>query len=216
MPRTVKLHNPDEYRGYEINNKYTYDKRQLNKIIDALEYYKTLAIATGDEYVVFDVTLNVDVSMLSTEDLDDVMLDQRLIRFNPNQFKDVLSDDKYYYRWTREFKTDYGAGSHYHLMIIANNLNVTDRIELQRQLETLIGVRSSFVAKRTNQDSPYHHLANELDDAVLRHCYRAKLDQKVDGDIRSFDGCRKLKPLLPSSKYRIVKQHEPTIPPVAA
>jgi hypothetical protein len=45
-----------------------------------------------------------------------------------------------------------------------------------------------------------------LRDCVNRHSYRAKLDQKLDFTKRTFDGSRKLKPLLALSTYLESKQ----------
>lgn len=50
------------------------------------------------------------------------------------------------------------------------------------------------------------HDRDGLADAINRHSYRAKLDQKIDGVKRTFDGSRKLKPLQPLSSYLESKQ----------
>ena len=80
-------------------------------------------------------------------------------------------------------------------------------MELHEQLEALDGVRSVYIANRPNAKTPFHNLKENgkdgLEDAILRHCYRAKLDQKLEGDRRSFDGSRKLKPLEPVSPRRL-------------
>lgn len=204
MPRVVKLTNPIEYRGYQLNDKYTYDKDQLNTIISALEFYRELSILDSSNYMVFDITVNVADHYITSEELDDVFLDVSSLRFNPSKIKEnVLTPDKFYFRWTREYKDDYGAGLHYHFMVIANNISRTKVMELQEQIEALDGVRSTYISNREERTTPFHYLSqigdDGLDDAVLRHCYRAKLDQKLEGDRRTFDGSRCLKALLPSS-----------------
>ena len=206
MPRTVKLTNPTQYRGFKVNDKYSYDKDQLNKIVDALEFYHELSVKDPESnYMVFDITVNVEDHHVTSDDLDDVFFDPSSLRFNPSTIKEnVLTPDKFYFRWTREYKTDYGAGLHYHFMVIANNINRTKVMELHEQIEALDGVRSVFVSPRLGTTNKLFHYLNQLgddglDDAVTRHCYRAKLDQKLDGDLRTFDGSRVLKALLPSS-----------------
>jgi len=205
MPRVVKLTNPKEYRGYQVNDKYTYDKDQLNKIVDALEFYHELSLSDpSSNYMAFDITVNVEDHHVTSEDLDEVFFDESSLRFNPSAIKEnVLTPDKFYFRWTREYKDDYGAGLHYHLMVIANNISRTKVMELSEQIKALDGVRSVFISPRQNTKTPFHYLKqlgdDGLDDAILRHCYRAKLDQKLEGDKRTFDGSRGLKALLPSS-----------------
>lgn len=205
MPRTVKLTKPTEYRGFKVNDKYDYDKDQLNKIVDALEFYHELSVKdTSSNYMVFDITVNVEDYLLTSDDLDEVFLDPSELRFNPSIIKEnVLTPDKFYFRWTREYKTEYGAGLHYHFMVIANNISRSKVMELHEQIEALDGVRSVFISNREERTTPFHYLKQTgddgLEDAVARHCYRAKLDQKLDGDRRTFDGSRSLKALLPSS-----------------
>jgi len=208
MPRVVKLTNPKEYRGFKVNDKYTYDKDQLNKIVDALEFYHELSVSdSSSNYMVFDITVNVEDHHVTSDDLDDVFFDASSLRFNPSKIKEnVLIPDKFYFRWTREYKTDYGAGLHYHFMVIANNINRSKVMEVHEQIEALNGVRSVFVSPRLGTNKLFHYLSQigdeGLDDAVLRYCYRAKLDQKLEGDRRTFDGSRCLKALLPSSPRR--------------
>jgi hypothetical protein len=92
-------------------------------------------------------------------------------------------------------------------MVIANNISRNKVMELHEQLEALDGVRSVYIANRPNTKTPFHNLKeygeNGLEDAVLRHCYKAKLDQKLEGDKRTFDGSRDLRPLLPVSPRRM-------------
>lgn len=208
MPRQSELHNPKEHRGYVVNDKYIYEKKQLNTIVDALEFYHELSVsAPSSNYMVFDITINVEDYHVTSEDLDEVFFDPSSLRFNPSKIKEnVLTPDKFYFRWTREYKTEYGAGLHYHFMVIANNINRSKVMELCDQIKELDGVRSVYCAPRQNADTPFHYLnrigENGLDDAVTRHCYRAKLDQKLEGDLRTFDGSRVLKALLPSSLRR--------------
>lgn len=208
MPRVVKLINPKEHRGFKVNDKYSYDKDQLNKIVDALEFYHELSLTDkNSNYMVFDITVNVEDHYVTSEELDDVFFDIRSLRFNPSKIKEnVLTPDKFYFRWTREYKNEYGAGLHYHFMVIANNISRSKVMELCDQIKELDGVRSAYCAPRQNAEIPFHYLnwigENGLDDAVTRHCYRAKLDQKLDGDRRTFDGSRDLRPLEPSSPRR--------------
>lgn len=208
MPRTVKLIKPTEYRGYKVNNKYDYAKDQLDKIIDALEFYHELSVKDPlSNYVVFDITVNVEDHNVTSDDLDDVFFDPSSLRFNPSTIKEnVLTPDKFYFRWTREYKTEYGAGLHYHFMVIANNINRSNVMDLCKQIKALDGVRNGYISNREERTTPFHYLSqigdDGLNDAVLRHCYRAKLNQKLAGDLRSFDGSRGLKALLPSSPRR--------------
>ena len=208
MPRTVKLTNPTQYRGFKVNEKYNYDKDQLNKIVDALEFYHELSVKDPESnYMVFDITVNVEYHHVTSDDLDDVFFDPSSLRFNPSTIKkNVLKPDKFYLRWTREYKTDYGAGLHYHFMVIANNINRSKVMDLYKQIEALDGVRSVYISNREERTTPFHYLSqigdDGLNDAVLRHSYRAKLNQKLAGDLRSFDGSRGLKALLPSSPRR--------------
>lgn len=204
MPRVSKLVQPKSYKGYEVNDKYNYDKKQLNKIIEALEYYHQLSIVNPTtNYQVFDITVNVEDDISLNTDMDDILFDDDVLRFNPSVFKDVLTPDKFFFRWTREYKTEYGAGLHYHLMVIANNISRNKVMELHSQIEALDGVRSVYVANRDETTTPFHYLKQNgkdgLEDSILRHCYKAKLDQKISWDKRSFDGSRKLKPLEPTS-----------------
>lgn len=210
MPRVITLVNPTTFKGYPVNNQYTYDKDQLNTIVEALEYYHDLSVQDPlSNYQVFDITVNVDEDEYEPKqtDLDDILLDKDLLRFNPSKIKEnVLTPDKYFFRWTREYKTKYGAGLHYHFMVIANNISRNKVMELQEQIEALDGVRSTWVAPRENLNTPFHYLRKTkdgLEDAILRHCYRAKLDQKLEGDKHTFDGSRKLKPLEPVSPRRL-------------
>lgn len=211
MPRVITLVNPTTFKGYVVNDQYTYDKDQLNTIVEVLEYYHDLSVQdTLSNYQVFDITINVDEDEYEPKqtDLDDILLDKDLLRFNPSKIKEnVLTPDKYFFRWTREYKTKYGAGLHYHFMVIANNISRNKVMELHEQLEALDGVRSVYIANRSNTNTPFHYLKKTgkdgLEDAILRHCYRAKLDQKLEGDRHTFDGSRKLKPLEPVSPRRL-------------
>lgn len=209
MPRPSKLHNPKSHKGYAVNDKYTYDKNQLNTIIKALEYYHRLSTTEhSSNYQVFDITVNVEDDSSLFMDMDDILFDNSSLRFNPSKIKEsVLTPDKYFFRWTREYKTEYGAGLHYHFMVIANNISRSKVMELHEQLEALDGVRSVWISPREGSKELFHHLKQNgedgLEDAILRHCYRAKLDQKLAGDRRSFDGSRKLKPLEPVSPRRL-------------
>jgi hypothetical protein len=209
MPRVPEVTKPTTYMGFKVNDQYTYARPQLDKIITALEFYHRLSIEDPTaNYMVFDITINVEAPDFSSLDLDDIHFDASTLRFNPSKIKEsVLTPDHYYFRWTREYKTEYGAGLHYHFMVIANNISRNKVMELHKQLEALDGVRSVYIANRSNTNTPFHNLKeygeNGLEDAVLRHCYKAKLDQKLEGDKRTFDGSRGLKPLLPVSPRRI-------------
>lgn len=209
MPRPSKLYNPKSHKGYPVNDRYTYDEDQLNTIVEVLEYYHALSKTDPlSNYQVFDITINVEDDRSLSVDMDDIFFNASLLRFNPSTIKEnVLTPDKYFFRWTREYKTQYGAGLHYHFMVIANNISRSKVMELQEKIEALDGVRSVYIANRPNLKTPFHHLKttgeNGLEDAILRHCYRAKLDQKLKGDRRTFDGSRKLKPLEPVSPRRL-------------
>lgn len=223
MPRR-KIINGDvgEYRNYNINEKYTYDQVQLDIIIDALEYYKELLDQDStSEYVAFDITINIDETTKSQlfmgEHYDDGF---EYVAFNPNSLKQVLPAENYYYRWTREFKTNHGMGEHYHLMVIANHFPPSQLRTIQESVKNLDGVLTAFLSPRDLEDDDprgkihFHWLNHDgvdgIDDAVNRHCYRAKLEQKLKGMKRSFDGSREMKPLLPVSirkQQQFIAQH---------
>lgn len=213
MPRRKVIYGSGGvYKGYSINNKYDYDGKQLDIIIEALEYYKKQSISdVSSDYVVFEITINVNETtkspLFNPADYDDGYSD--LSSFNPNSLKSILPADQFFYRWTREYKDDHGMGEHYHLMIIANHFPLRDMRAIQQAVEKLDGVKTAFITPRLLQDDDhrnrvhFHWLSRDgvdgIEDAVLRHCYRAKLDQKIDGMTRSFDGSRVLKPLIPIS-----------------
>ena len=172
------------------------------------------------DYVVFDITINIDETtksqLFNGEHYDDGL---EYVAFNPNSLKQVLPAENYYYRWTREFKTKYGMGEHYHLMVIANHFPKSVKNDT-RSCENLDGVLTVFLSPRELEDDDprgkihFHWLNRDgvdgIDDAVTRHCYRAKLDQKLDGMKRSFDGSREMKPLLPVSsrkQQQFIAQH---------
>lgn len=223
MPRR-KIINGDvgEYRNYNINDIYTYDQVQLDIIIDALEYYQELSEQDStSDYVVFDITINIDETtksqLFNGEHYDDGL---EYVAFNPNSLKQVLPAENYYYRWTREFKTNHGMGEHYHLMVIANHFPPSQLRTIQESVKNLDGVLTVFLSPRELEDDDprgkihFHWLNRDgvdgIDDAVTRHCYRAKLDQKLDGMKRSFDGSREMKPLLPVSsrkQQQFIAQH---------
>ena len=223
MPRR-KIINGDvgEYRNYNINDIYTYDQVQLDIIIDALEYYQELSEQDStSDYVVFDITINIDETtksqLFNGEYYDDGL---EYVAFNPNSLKKVLPAENYYYRWTREFKTNHGMGEHYHLMVIANHFPPSQLRTIQESVKNLDGVLTAFLSPRELEDDDprgkihFHWLNRDgvdgIDDAVTRHCYRAKLDQKLDGMKRSFDGSREMKPLLPVSsrkQQQFIAQH---------
>lgn len=224
MPRR-KIINGDvgEYRNYNINDIYTYDQVQLDIIIDALEYYQELSEQDStSDYVVFDITINIDETTKSQlfmgEHYDDGL---EYVAFNPNSLKQVLPAENYYYRWTREFKTNHGMGEHYHLMVIANHFPPSQLRTIQESVKNLDGVLTVFLSPRDLEDDDprgkihFHWLNRDgvdgIDDAVNRHCYRAKLEQKLKGMKRSFDGSREMKPLLPVSirkQQQFIAQHD--------
>ncbi len=211
-----------EHRNYNINKKYSYDQDQLDIIIDALEYYQELSEQDStSDYVVFDITINIDETtksqLFNGEYYDDGL---EYVAFNPNSLKKVLPAENYYYRWTREFKTNHGMGEHYHLMVIANHFPPSQLRTIQESVKNLDGVLTAFLSPRELEDDDprgkihFHWLNRDgvdgIDDAVTRHCYRAKLDQKLDGMKRSFDGSREMKPLLPVSsrkQQQFIAQH---------
>lgn len=211
-----------EHRNYNINKKYSYDQDQLDIIIDALEYYQELSEQDStSDYVVFDITINIDETtksqLFNGEHYDDGL---EYVAFNPNSLKKVLPAENYYYRWTREFKTNHGMGEHYHLMVIANHFPPSQLRTIQEAVKNLDGVLTAFLSPRELEDDDprgkihFHWLNRDgvdgIDDAVTRHCYRAKLDQKLKGMKRSFDGSREMKPLLPVSlrkQQQFIAQH---------
>lgn len=203
-----------------INSKYKYDKNQLDFIIRTLEYYRYLStISSESDYVVFDITINIDETSKSPyfnqSNFDDGS--SYPAEFQPNHLKSVLTSEYYFYRWTREFKESHGMGEHYHLMVIANHFPVTKLDELRRNVELLDGVKTAFISPRRLEDDDHRkmvhfHWLNQtnsidgIEDAITRHCYRAKLDQKLEYMTRSFDGCRDLKPLLPVSEVNYARK----------
>lgn len=218
MPRTTKIANTGIYRGYEIKARYEYDVRQLNKIIDALEFYSNqAAIDKTSDYVVFDITIKVTDTTASPF-FDPYLHDDGYNNyFNVNDLKNILSDEYFYYRWTREWSQK--NQEHYHLMVIANHLPKTEYMaSLHQSIMDLSGVKSVFISPRQLNDYDHrnkvhfhwlhkdHDDIDGLNDAINRHSYRAKLDQKINGVKRTFDGCRALKPLRPiSSRLQSLK-----------
>jgi DNA polymerase II large subunit len=104
-------------------------------------------------------------------------------------------------------------------MVIANHPAMTGFIEVrQKNIMSLTGVKSVFISPRLLDDSDHRgkihfhwlnkdkHNRDGLADAINRFSYRAKLDQKIDGIKRTFDGSRKLKPLQPLSVSLETKQ----------
>ncbi|CAA0222957.1 MULTISPECIES: hypothetical protein [Acinetobacter calcoaceticus/baumannii complex] len=187
IPRRIILHNPKDYRDYHLNSKYSYDKKQLDKIINALEYYKELAILENHNYVVFSFTVYPN----------------KKSKFNVADLKSIFPVDQYFYRWTREYKDLYQVGEHYHLMVIANNTNNTRCFDLRNEIATLKGVKACYFAPRKGhlENSFFHNLSYESEDAVSRYCYYSKIDQKQNITTRSYDGSRNLKPLKPVKSY---------------
>jgi hypothetical protein len=213
MPRRRVVHSLDIYRGYGIKDKYSYDASQLDTIINALNFYtEESSTDKGSNYVVFDITIKVKDSPISPYfdplAFDDGYQDQ----FDVNNLKTILPESQYFYRWTREWSDK--NQEHYHLMVVANHPAKTGFIEtLQTDIKSLIGVKSVFISPRLLDEGDhrrmihFHWLNSDVQgrdglvDAINRHSYRAKLDQKIDGVKRTFDGSRKLKPLQPLSTY---------------
>lgn len=197
------------YKGYKINPSYNYDKRQLDKILDSLEYYFNLSkIHLTSNYVAFEITLNIEETSKSPffnpSDYDDGL--SELAFFDTNKLKKVFPIDSYFYLWTREFKTEYSTGEHYHFMVIANHISLEELKKKYKELLNIIGVKSVYIAPRLLPiDDPrtkahFHYLrqwdgVDGIKDAFLRYCYNAKVEQKISSLRRSFDGCRNLKPL---------------------
>lgn len=212
MPRTTVVKNQSTYMGYSIKDKYVYDRVQLIKIVKALEFYRKESLKDPvSDYVVFDITIKVHDTQVSPFydplDHDDGLNDF----FDVNAMKDILPDENFYYRWTREWSKK--NQEHYHFVVIANHVPKQDYLpRLQKAISDLVGVKAAFISPRLLADDDhrgsihFHWLGKEpdaidgLDDAVNRHSYKAKLDQKLDGVKRTFDGCRVLKPLVPLSK----------------
>ena len=64
MPRRKVVSNVGFHRGYEIKEKYSYDGKQLNAVIDALEFYhKESERDKGSNYVVFDIIIEIKYRM---------------------------------------------------------------------------------------------------------------------------------------------------------
>lgn len=227
MPRRKVVSNVGFHRGYDIKEKYSYDEKQLNAVIDALEFYhKESERDKGSNYVVFDITIKVKDSPVSPYfdpmSFDDGYQDQ----FDINTLKEILPESHYFYRWTREWSEK--NQEHYHLMVIANHPTKTGFIEqLTNAIQSLSGVKSVFISPRLLGDDDHRrmihfhwlnkavHDKDGLADAVNRHSYKAKLDQKNDGVKRTFDGSRKLKSLQPLSTYLESKQVKQQLSKVA-
>lgn len=212
MPRTVTVKNQSNYMGYSIKDRYEYNEVQLIRIIKALEFYHKESLKDpSSNYVVFDITIKVNDTTASPFyeplDYDDGLNDF----FDVNDMKDILPDEYFYYRWTREWSKK--NQEHYHFVVIANHVPRQDYLpKLQQDVSNLVGVKAAFISPRLLSDDdhrPYIHFhwlnkapddTDGLNDAVNRHSYKAKLDQKLPGVKRTFDGCRVLKPLIPLSK----------------
>ncbi|MEG0580347.1 MAG: hypothetical protein RR490_10570 [Niameybacter sp.] len=212
MPRVKSISGVDAYKGYAIKEKYEYDVRQLDKIIEILEYYRELSLIDDmSDYVVFDITIKVHDTPVSPYfnpcDNDDGFTDS----FNVNDLKEILSEEHFFYRWTREWSQK--NREHYHLIVIANHIPKSEYMaSLHQLISSVQGVKSVFISPRLLADDDhrriihFHWLNRDIDsvdglnDAINRHSYKAKLDQKLDGIRRTFDGSRILKPLMPISK----------------
>jgi hypothetical protein len=109
---------------------------------------------------------------------------------------------------------------HYHLMEKANHFPPTQLITIKESVKNLYRELTAFISPRELEDDDprgkihFHWLNRDgvdgIDDAVTRHCYRAKLVQKLAGMKRSFDGRREMKPLLPVSsrkQQQFIAQH---------
>lgn len=212
MPRIVTVKNQSTYMGYSIKDKYEYNEVQLITIIKALEFYHKESLKDpSSNYVVFDITIKVNDTTASPyyEPSDD---DNGLQRFfDVNNMKNILPDENFFYRWTREWSKK--NQEHYHFVVIANHVPKQDYLpKLQKTISNMVGVKAAFISPRLLADddhrgSLHFHWLNKapddmdgLNDAVNRHSYKAKLDQKLNGVKRTFDGCRVLKPLIPLSK----------------
>lgn len=218
MGRIVKVKAGTKiYRTYRINDKYDYDKDQINIIIEALEFYRNESIVDRtSDYVVFDITINVNDSFeaisqlpdFNISDYDDNSLNAAGI-FKITSLSKLLPREQFFYRWTREFKKDHGCGEHYHLMVIANHVAIADLMRLQQSISDLEGVKTVFISPRKLEDDDhrrtihFHWLSRETDhvdglnDAVYRYAYRTKLSQKIPNVRKSFDGTRELISLAP-------------------
>ena len=212
MPRTLTVKNQSNYMGYSIKDRYEYNEVQLIKIIKAFEFYRKESLKDPfSNYVVFDITIKVNDTTASPYYFpidDDNGLQQF---FDVNDMKDILPDEHFFYRWTREWSKK--NQEHYHFVVIANHVPRQDYMpQLQQDISNWVGVKSAYISPRLLADddhrgSLHFHWLNKapddmdgLNDAVNRHSYKAKLDQKLKGVKRTFDGCRVLKPLLPLSK----------------
>lgn len=222
MPRPIILNNIDEYRGYPLKPKYRYNKQQLDHIIDALEYYQSLSRDTSNlsnlnsKYMVFDITIQFD-KRITVNDHSLACDDGGFQEFNFNDLTKVLDRDYFYYRYTKELSEKYG--NHCHLMVIGNHVPIQFLKDVQKNILELHGVRTAFVSPRKTSSKAvehFHYLNKEpfdqdgLYDCIERMSYRAKVDQKEDLEetklkYRSFDGTRKLKPLLPCSRMKYNK-----------
>ncbi|WP_269915586.1 hypothetical protein [Acinetobacter sp. HY1485] len=221
MPRQIIITNPTNYKGYKLNPKYSYDKQQLNTIIKALEYYSDLSSEDlNSNYMVFDVTIQLEEPTTINDDVfscDDGGYE--FLEFNYNDLTKLLDRKHFYYRYSKEISPKYGR--HCHLMVIGNHVSLNFLLgKLKLDIENLDGVKTAYISPRKFNDdllvshkSPerkhFHYLKRSpdhkdgLNDCVFRMGYRAKVDQKpkyMTKNYRSFDGTRKLKPLLPRSE----------------
>lgn len=205
MPREKLIHNPCEYGGYNLNNKYSYALNILDDtIIRTLEHYHQKANATGDDYQVIEVTVAVNEPDYSEHQYDD--MNAAPIHFEPSEVRNVISRNNYWWCWTREQSKR--RGEHYHFMFIycGGDDNKHGRY-LQNKLASMAGVKSAYCSPRIEKEPKQwaHKLSmrgeDGLDDAVTRYSYRAKVDQKpYSRGKRTFEKCQ-LNNLIPKKSF---------------
>lgn len=212
MPRVKKLVHPHQYRGYVVNDSYTYNQKVLDEfIINPLEYFRAEGLSSGKDYQVIEATITVrynSETYYDTSTVDDpaFSLNKLSLAFDPKNIRKALDPTHYWWCWTKEYSCY--RGMHYHLMIIyCNGMEQNVWHKVQKSLEPLNGVISAFVSSRQGftRKRWCHYLNDDgehgIDDAVSRYCYRAKMDQKQKVTGRRTFGRNKLAPLLPLNPF---------------
>lgn len=158
-----------QYKGFALNENYAYDPLQLPKILNLL--YQ--ARVTYKRPYVCHIQIGIDLDA-----------------FQPRTIRELLRSQlkKYLYFWTLEYT--FRKKYHIHLMVAfdrSDHYHHQVPFFLRSALKSLTGVSGVFAPSRKGMDSEWlHDLKTEFDDAVLRYCYMAKVEQKKAIKCRSF------------------------------
>lgn len=168
------------FDGFVLNEKYKYDKKQLELMIGFLNQCRQ---TMSDARVFFMCASLVDEKNWARQWNDMLRL---------KSFSDVRV------RWTKEYSSTKG----FHLQFVVafdarkHNPNTSDyfRKSVSRSVPALdkaqVFARTVTIDDGNNKRLHTHRLKTEFNDAVYRYCYNAKLDQKTGVTGKSFGGCK--------------------------